>query len=256
MLEVTPLDLSHVSETPPIQSASEEIQQMVQGATVFDDELYGTLMLEVIKPYVETHFPLASWMILHYCGIDSAREAIQIASVPSQMLRRIRELDLQVVSVRPPQLVIQVDPVLELETSEDFRMALVLQTEIRPHQTATSFFEEMRAWILSLYPHQHGEINQIYHLMPNFSEVAYPFEGAGHDWPLRFRVEISFDYQEFLSISTESSPLRNQWKELVARHTNGLKILAHFDQSYRVVAYLPGVCPDHGLNEIKSKILS
>jgi hypothetical protein len=67
-------------------------------------------------------------------------------------------------------------------------------------------------------------------MLPNFSEKEYPCAGVGNDRPLRFRVEISFDYQDFLGISPESSPLRSQWKEMVARHTNGLKILALFGQ--------------------------
>jgi hypothetical protein len=93
-------------------------------------------------------------------------------------------------------------------------------------------------------------------VLPNFSEIAYPCVGIGPDRPLRFRVEISFDYQDFLGICPESSPLRTQWKEMVARYTNGLKILAHFDHTSSVVAYLPGLCPDHGLSEIKGQILS
>jgi hypothetical protein len=255
-LEIVPLQLSHVPESPPIQFASEEIRSMVQEGTSFNESLFKVLLMDVLRPFVRTHLPQAQWMIMHHIGVNNAREAVQIASVPSQLLRRIREMDLQVVDVRPPQPEVQLDEVLQLETDEGFRMVIVLQTEIRPGQSASSFFEAMQAWLLSLYPYQHGEISQIFHVMPNFSEKAYPAEGAGKDWPLRFRVEVSFDYQEFLEVDPEDSPLRSQWKELVARHTNGLKILAHFDRSYNVVAFLPGLCPDHGLNEIKAVILS
>jgi hypothetical protein len=242
-LELVPLDLTQVPDSPPLQFVSAELQQTIQEATYLNDDLYGTLLLQVLRPFVQTHLPLACWMIMHHLGVNTAREAVQIASVSSQLIRRIRELDLQVVSLKPPEPEVEMDPVLQLETDENFRMVLVLQTEIRQDESHEGFFDAMRAWLLNLYPHQRGEISQIYHVMPNFSEAPYPSATAGKDRPLRFRAEISFNYQEFLAIDPEVSPLRAQWKELVARHTNGLKILAHFDQSCSVVAYLPGVFP-------------
>jgi hypothetical protein len=256
LLELAPLDLTQVPDSPPLQFVSTELQQTIQEATYLNDDLYGTLLLQVLRPFVQTHLPLACWMIMHHLGVNTAREAVQIASVSSQLVRRIRELDLQVVSLKPPQPEVEIDQVLQLETEEGFRMVLVLQTEICQNESHECFFDAMRAWLASLYPHQRGEISQIYHVMPNFSETPYPSTMAGKDRPLRFRAEISFNYQEFLAIDSEVSPLRAQWKELVARHTNGLKIIAHFEQSCSVVAYLPGVFPEHGLNEIKAMILA
>jgi hypothetical protein len=55
-----------------------------------------------------------------------------------------------VVDVKPPQPEAELDPVLQLETSEDFRMILVLQTEIRKDESADAFFEEMKAWLATV----------------------------------------------------------------------------------------------------------
>jgi hypothetical protein len=145
-LEIVPLDLSQMPESSPIQFAPEPIQNRVQEATHFNDDLYEVLMLQVLHPFVQTHLPLATWRIFNEIGITTAREAIQIANVPSQLLRRIRELDLQVIDVKPPQPEELPDPVLQLETNEEFKMILVLQTEIRQDESAGAFFAEMTAY--------------------------------------------------------------------------------------------------------------
>jgi hypothetical protein len=213
-LEMVPLDLTDVPESPPIQFVSEELRQTIQDSTFHNEDLYGPLLLQVLRPFVQTHLPLACWMIMHHMGVNTAQEAVQIASVLSQLLRRIRELDLYVVNAKPPEPVVAPDRVLQLETEEDFRMVLVLQTEMRQDASSDQFFEAMSAWLGSLYPqHQRGEISQIHHVMPNFSEVPYPAPEAGKDRPLRFRAEISFNYQDFLAIDPETSPLRAQWKD-------------------------------------------
>jgi hypothetical protein len=79
-LEVRPLDLSPMPEFPPIQSAPVLIQQRVQESTQFNDDLYEVLLLEVLRPFVQTYLPMATWRVFHEIGITTAREAIQIAN--------------------------------------------------------------------------------------------------------------------------------------------------------------------------------
>jgi hypothetical protein len=170
---VEDLPFHRIPNSPPMDLADSATHQSLQRLQTQD--FWAVLTKKVVIPFLDLYCPSARYPVLRNMIFHSHHDALQVFSVPSQFVRRLRNMGLKLVTANPQRE----DPVLRLPKDGDTQSITVLETTVHPGVKLKSFFESMSQWINSLSPQQEGTVSEYYTVAPNLTEMMVTDEMIG-----------------------------------------------------------------------------
>jgi hypothetical protein len=102
--------------------------------------------------------------------------------------------------------ILEKDPALNMADGMDY--TTLLQVTMQPSKDPEGFFEELSTLRNAFSPEQKLDVGEVKQVMPNLTEQ--PLNQGGENKVLRLRIESSFCFNSFMSLTIDESSLRNE----------------------------------------------
>lgn len=215
--------------------------------------------IDAIRCYVEANYSLAKKEVNARLKLMGPEEIETLATKPGQLERIIFMMQL-LRYIPVPRIItrcngryeiLEKDPALNMADGMDY--TTLLQVTMQPSKDPEGFFEELSTLRNAFSPEQKLDVGEVKQVMPNLTEQ--PLNQGGENKVLRLRIESSFCFNSFMSLTIDESSLRNEWFKFISEWTYDFKVIASRPIHFRPIALFPGILPEHGIDAIREAIL-
>jgi hypothetical protein len=127
--------------------------------------------------------------------------------------------------------------------------------KIKEGESVTNFFERLHQWLRDLHPYHERQCEECYQVRHNLTEVMVDETMYG-PLSIRFRLEFSFEYLEFLGIYGTMSQITQAWLDILDQFTDRCTLITTFPSDAGTVAYVPGLLLEHGFQDASRELTS